>query len=295
MAKPKRVYSCGQCGAEHRQWQGQCADCGAWNALSEVRAEGDRTRRAALAGGAEIARLDSIRLDRTERSPSGFAEFDRVLGGGLVPGSVVLIGGEPGIGKSTLLLSVLASVSQSAPVCYVTGEESLDQVAMRADRLGVRSAPVQMMAETHVETIIASLGKDPPAVLVIDSVQTLYTDSLQSAPGSVSQLRESAAQLVRFAKTRGIATLLVGHVTKEGTLAGPRVLEHMVDTVLYFEGDRNHVFLGYHTTLGQSGGAGGIIDHADIIRRQAGDHLLEQAGLFGSQVSTQFLNVFEIG
>jgi len=237
MARPKRIYTCGQCGAEYPQWQGQCADCGSWNALTESRESTDRASRAQLAGRTELARLDSISIDRVARMPTGLAEFDRVLGGGLVPGSVVLIGGDPGIGKSTLLLSVLAAIAAGREVCYVTGEESLDQIAIRAERLGVRSAPLRMMAETHVETIVASLADAEPAVLVIDSVQTLYSDALQSAPGSVSQLRECAAQLVRFAKTRGVATLLVGHVTKEGTLAGPRVLEHMVDTVLYFESD----------------------------------------------------------
>jgi DNA repair protein RadA/Sms len=237
MAKAKRIFTCGQCGAEHAQWQGQCADCGSWNSLAESRQTGDRARLAQLAGRTEFARLDSIHADQAERTTSGMAEFDRVLGGGLVPGSVVLIGGDPGIGKSTLLLRALATIAAERKVCYVTGEESLDQIAIRAERLGVRSAPVEMMAETHVETILASLAQASPAVLVIDSVQTLYTDSLQSAPGSVSQLRECAAQLVRYAKARGVATILVGHVTKEGTLAGPRVLEHMVDTVLYFESD----------------------------------------------------------
>ncbi len=237
MARPKRIFTCGQCGADHPQWQGQCADCGSWNSLAEARQPADRAVRAQLAGRIELAELNSIQAGQVERSSSGLAEFDRVLGGGLVPGSVVLIGGDPGIGKSTLLLRALATIAGGQNACYVTGEESLDQVALRADRLGVRSAPVRMMAETHVETVIASLSERPPDVLVIDSVQTLYTDSLQSAPGSVSQLRECAAQLVRFAKTRGVATILVGHVTKEGTLAGPRVLEHMVDTVLYFESD----------------------------------------------------------
>lgn len=237
MAKPKRIFTCGQCGAVHPQWQGQCGDCGRWNSLAESRQTGDGDQRQQLPSPTEVARLDAISVDQVERIPSGLAEFDRVLGGGLVPGSVVLIGGDPGIGKSTLLLRVLATMAAGQPACYVTGEESLDQVVLRAERLGVRSAPVQMMAETHVETILASLTETPPAVLVIDSVQTLYSDALQSAPGSVSQLRECAAQLVRFAKMRGVATLLVGHVTKEGTLAGPRVLEHMVDTVLYFESD----------------------------------------------------------
>ncbi|MDX1561751.1 MAG: AAA family ATPase [Gammaproteobacteria bacterium] len=213
MAKPKRTFVCGQCGAEHRQWQGQCADCGSWNSLTESIAPSDRSRRAQLAGQVDLSRLDEIAVDQVARIPTQLTEFDRVLGGGLVPGSVVLIGGDPGIGKSTLLLRVVASLAGQRPVCYVTGEESLDQIALRADRLGVRSAPVKLMAETRVETILASLADEPPAVLVVDSVQTLYSDSLQSAPGSVSQLRECAAQLVRVAKTRGIATILVGHVT----------------------------------------------------------------------------------
>lgn len=237
MARPKRIYSCGQCGSEHPKWQGQCADCGAWNSLVEGVPAGSRATKAQFAGQIEISTLEAINVDEAERASTGLAEFDRVLGGGLVAGSVVLIGGDPGIGKSTLLLRALTNMAAQQRVCYVTGEESLQQIALRAERLGVRSAPVELMAETHIETVIASLDANPPSVLVIDSVQTLYSDSLQSAPGSVSQLRESAAQLVRFAKARGIATILVGHVTKEGTLAGPRVLEHMVDTVLYFESD----------------------------------------------------------
>ena len=237
MARAKRIYTCAECGAAHAQWQGQCADCGSWNSLHEGISTGERARRAQVAGRIELARLDAIDIEHVDRTTTGLSEFDRVLGGGLVPGSVVLIGGDPGIGKSTLLLRVLATIAGHRQACYVTGEESLDQIALRAERLGVRSAPVALMAETRVESILASLEKEPPAVLVIDSVQTLFSDAVQSAPGSVSQLRESAAQLVRFAKNRGVATILVGHVTKEGTLAGPRVLEHMVDTVLYFESD----------------------------------------------------------
>jgi DNA repair protein RadA/Sms len=242
MARAKTVYTCSQCGAEHVKWQGQCADCGGWNSLVEGLLGPERSKRAEVAGQIELKRLDRIDVDQVARTSSGLSEFDRVLGGGLVPGSVILIGGDPGIGKSTLLLRALANLAADRPVCYVTGEESLDQIALRAERLGVRSAPVALMAETHVESIVASLSQAPPAVVVIDSVQTLYSDALQSAPGSVSQLRECAAQLVRFAKTRGTATILVGHVTKEGTLAGPRVLEHMVDTVLYFESDSGSRF-----------------------------------------------------
>jgi len=242
MARAKTVFSCSQCGAEHVKWQGQCADCGGWNCLVEGLVAPEKLKRSRPDVGRALARLDQIAVDRIARSSSGLSEFDRVLGGGLVPGSVILIGGDPGIGKSTLLLRALAELAESRPVCYVTGEESLDQIALRAERLGVRGAPVALMAETHVESIVASLSQAPPAVLVIDSVQTLYSDALQSAPGSVSQLRECAAQLVRFAKERGTATILVGHVTKEGTLAGPRVLEHMVDTVLYFESDSGSRF-----------------------------------------------------
>src|SRR5690606_35281884 len=198
---------------------------------------------------------DTLEAGSVERLESGLGELDRVLGGGLVPGSVVLIGGDPGIGKSTLLLEAVANLAASRDVCYVTGEESLDQIALRARRLGVGNAPVQLIAETCVEAIIARLDAAPPAVLVIDSIQTLYSDALESAPGSVTQLREATAQLVRFAKTRRVATLLVGHVTKEGTLAGPRVLEHMVDAVLYFESEAGSRFRIVRTVKNRFGAA----------------------------------------
>jgi DNA repair protein RadA/Sms len=242
MAKPKRIYSCDACGSQQPKWQGQCPDCGAWNSLAESVQTAERAKRTQLAGRREPTRLDRVAVDQVERSSTGLAELDRVLGGGLVPGSVVLIGGDPGIGKSTLLLRALADIAARESACYVTGEESLDQIALRARRLGVASAPVQLLAETCVENIIAGLERQPPGVLVIDSIQTLYSEALESAPGSVSQVRECAAQLVRLAKTRNVTTILVGHVTKEGTLAGPRVLEHMVDTVLYFESDTGSRF-----------------------------------------------------
>ncbi len=238
MAKTKQIYTCDGCGAQHLKWQGRCPDCGAWNALSETRAIGQGVRaRSAAAGESSLTRLDRLDVTDFERIGSGSAELDRVLGGGLVPGSVVLIGGDPGIGKSTLLLSAVAKVSATRRACYVTGEESLDQIGLRAERLAVGQASVDLLAETSVESIVSRLEAEPPSVLVIDSIQTLYSEQLDSAPGSVSQLRECTAQLVRFAKNRGVATVLVGHVTKEGTLAGPRVLEHMVDTVLYFQSD----------------------------------------------------------
>jgi DNA repair protein RadA/Sms len=238
MPKAKLTYTCDSCGAQQPKWQGQCPDCGAWNTLTETVTTLRRAERGPSPSTAEIERLDRLDVGQAQRFTAGLGEFDRVLGGGLVPGGVVLLGGEPGIGKSTLLLRSLADLAGRMPACYVTGEESLDQVALRAQRLGVGRAPLELLAETCVETVLERLGGQRRiGVLAIDSIQTLYSAALESAPGSVSQVRECAAQLVRFAKTRDVATLLVGHVTKEGTLAGPRVLEHMVDTVLYFESD----------------------------------------------------------
>jgi DNA repair protein RadA/Sms len=239
MAKAKTVYTCESCGGQQPKWQGQCPDCGAWNTLNESRAvAAKRSERAQFSGHVELTRLDRIDIGRVERRSTGLGELDRVLGGGLVPGGVVLIGGDPGIGKSTLLLRALANLAPNVATCYVTGEESLEQVGLRAQRLGVGQVPLDLLAETCVETVLGRVAAQPKlGVLAIDSIQTLFSEELQSAPGSVSQVRECAAQLVRFAKTHQVATLLVGHVTKEGTLAGPRVLEHMVDTVLYFESD----------------------------------------------------------
>jgi len=242
MAKVKSVFSCNECGATSSKWVGQCPGCGAWNTLVENVAAKAGTERGWRFGKpadvAAVQSLDSVPSETIVRVSTGLDEFDRVLGGqGLVTGSVTLIGGDPGIGKSTLLLQAVAAISQSAPVLYVTGEESAQQVALRARRLGLEAGPVRLFTENRVETIIAIAEQEKPAVMVVDSIQTVYTDVLQSAPGSVAQVRESAAQLVRFAKHTGMGLFLVGHVTKEGTLAGPRVLEHMVDTVLYFEGE----------------------------------------------------------
>ena len=257
MAKPKRLYACSSCGARQLKWQGQCPDCGEWNTLTEAApaAPGRAIRGVAAPGAASLTRLDSLEVAHVRRRSSGLTELDRVLGGGLVPGAVVLIGGDPGIGKSTLLLSAIASLSRDGGGCYVTGEESLDQIGLRADRLGVGQAPVQLLSETCVESIIGALSPNPPEVLVIDSIQTLFSENLDSAPGSVAQLRECAAQLVRFAKQQGVSTVLVGHVTKEGTLAGPRVLEHMVDTVLYFESDLGSRFRIIRTAKNRFGAA----------------------------------------
>lgn len=243
MAKVKRVYACEACGAQQPKWQGQCPDCGAWNSLAETRTTaGARAVVHHFAGSQEMAELPSIRPESVPRQPTGLGEFDRVLGGGLVPGGIVLMGGDPGIGKSTLLLQAMANIARSQKVCYVTGEESLGQIGMRAERLGVADAPLTLLAETAVEDILAAITSLKPSVVVIDSVQTLFTQALESAPGSVSQLREATAQLIRAAKRSATAVILVGHVTKEGTLAGPRVLEHMVDTVLYFESDSGSRF-----------------------------------------------------
>ncbi len=240
MAKPKTQYQCTACGGLHNKWSGQCADCGAWNTLEEA-ASAPAPRRAnarfaGYAGENAVKSMTQIALEADPRTPTGLDELDRVLGGGLVHGSVVLIGGDPGIGKSTILLQTLAALGELKTL-YVTGEESLQQVTLRARRLGLPIEGLRLFTETCVEAILAVADKEKPQVMVIDSIQTVYTELLQSAPGSVAQVREAAAQLVRFAKQTNTALFIVGHVTKEGTLAGPRVLEHMVDTVLYFEGD----------------------------------------------------------
>lgn len=241
MAKPKTVYACADCGAISPKWAGQCPDCGAWNTMQETvqapAARGPALTRGQYAGDRGVQSLSEVPTAAELRFSTGLRELDRVLGGGLVEGGVILLGGDPGIGKSTLLLQALALLPEALPALYVTGEESLRQVALRAGRLGVQSDRLKVLAETSVETIIEVARSESPRVMVIDSVQTMYTEHLQSAPGSVAQVRESAAHLVRYAKQTGTVLFLVGHVTKEGTLAGPRVLEHMVDTVLYFESE----------------------------------------------------------
>jgi DNA repair protein RadA/Sms len=243
MAKTKTLYSCTECGASSPKWQGQCPGCNAWNTLVETIAEPPGKHRfEALAPAAKLQNLADIEAREADRIPTGIGEFDRALGGGLVAGGVVLIGGDPGIGKSTLLLQALAHLSLAHKVIYVTGEESGQQVALRARRLNVDSGSLPLMAEINLERILATLQAEKPQVAVIDSIQTLWSDQLSSAPGSVAQVRECAAQLTRLAKQAGITVILVGHVTKEGALAGPRVLEHVVDTVLYFEGDTHSSF-----------------------------------------------------
>ena len=241
MAKAKTAYVCGECGASALQWFGSCPSCGTAGSLSETAVEKSSGHRYA-AEAAKSVPLETVEAKELDRIASGLGELDRALGGGFVGGQVALLGGDPGIGKSTLLLQALHAVSETLPTLYVSGEESADQVALRARRLALQSSTLRLLAETQLERILSALDSGKPRVAVIDSIQTLWSESLQSAPGSVAQVRECAAQLTRHAKRTGTTLLLIGHVTKEGAIAGPRVLEHIVDTVLYFEGDPNSSF-----------------------------------------------------
>ncbi|MDA1080515.1 MAG: DNA repair protein RadA [Gemmatimonadetes bacterium] len=248
-ARARTVYRCTDCGAEHPKWAGRCDTCAEWNTLVEepvaASVAGSAARRrggsSALGTGGRVVepqRVGDVSGAESSRIRTGIAEFDFVLGGGIVPGSLVLVGGEPGIGKSTILLQVAAELERlGAPTLYVSGEESALQVKLRADRLGGHAAQVSLLAETSLETILATTAHHPPSVLIIDSIQTVFTGDLEGAPGNVGQVRECAARLMRFAKERGVAVLLIGHVTKGGGIAGPKTLEHIVDTVLYFEGE----------------------------------------------------------
>jgi DNA repair protein RadA/Sms len=247
MAKVKTNYTCSECGGISNKWSGQCPACGQWNTMVETVVEGGNNRYSTtqpqgLAQASPVMSLADIEAIDVPRFGTGIEEFDRVLGGGLVAGGVVLIGGDPGIGKSTLLLQALANLSRIKRVLYVSGEESGAQIALRAKRLAVDARDLMLQAEIQLEKILATLAEHKPQVAVIDSIQTVYSDALTSAPGSVAQVRECAAQLTRFAKQSGVTIIMVGHVTKEGALAGPRVLEHIVDTVLYFEGDTHSSF-----------------------------------------------------
>jgi DNA repair protein RadA/Sms len=267
MAKQKTAFVCTECGSDYHKWQGQCADCGSWNTLSEVRlgaagkgpAAGGAAvpgRRSGFAGASPESRLLSeIDCAEIERFSSGAAEFDRVLGGGLVPGSAILVGGSPGAGKSTLLLQTLCHLSQRMPCLYVTGEESLQQVAMRARRLGLPTDRLRLVAETHLESMLAALVEHRPGVVVVDSIQVVHSEDIASAPGSVSQVRECAAALTRYAKQSGTVLLLVGHVTKDGSLAGPKVLEHMIDCSILLEGSEDSRF---RTLRGQKNRFGAV-------------------------------------
>ena len=242
MAKTKTIYTCTECGGQSPKWQGQCPACNAWNTLVETIAESAKPRFAGLAATSTVQLLHDVEASEESRIATDIGELDRVLGGGLVPGGVVLIGGDPGIGKSTLLLQALAGLSGRMNTLYVSGEESARQVALRARRLSLPETNLPVLPEIRLEAILAQLADLKPEVAVIDSIQTVYSEALTSAPGSVAQVRECAAQLTRHAKQTGTAIILVGHVTKEGAIAGPRVLEHIVDTVLYFEGDTGSSF-----------------------------------------------------
>lgn len=259
MAKTKSAYVCNDCGADFVRWQGQCTECGAWNSISEVRlpslTKQQRFDGYAGATAAKVIRLDQVDLQDVPRFSSGFAEFDRVLGGGIVPGSAILIGGSPGAGKSTLLLQIMCGLATTDKALYVTGEESLQQVALRAHRLGLPTQNLMMLAETNVETICQLAQQEKPRIMVIDSIQVMQMGDIQSAPGSVSQVRESAAYLTRFAKQHNVAVIMVGHVTKDGSLAGPKVLEHCIDCSILLDGDTDN---RYRTLRGNKNRFGAV-------------------------------------
>jgi len=248
VAKSKTAFVCNECGSDYSKWQGQCADCGTWNSLSEIRLGSSKSVKSASrsgfagAAGAQIKKLSEVELEQAERRPSGFAELDRVLGGGLVPGSTVLIGGEPGAGKSTLLLQVMCTLAETMNTLYCTGEESPQQVAMRAHRLDLNRDKLQILAETSLESLMLQVERERPDILVVDSIQVMHREDISSAPGSVSQVRECAADLVRMAKQTQTILIIVGHVTKEGSLAGPKVLEHMIDCSIILDSSSDSRF-----------------------------------------------------
>ena len=276
MAKAKTAFVCNDCGADFPKWQGQCGECHAWNTLSEIRlsgpasksATGWSTGRSGYAGTtASVQRLEEVAVVDLPRLRSGFDEFDRVLGGGFVPGSSILIGGHPGAGKSTLLLQTLCRLAAQQPALYVTGEESPEQIALRANRLGLPTDQLQLVAETDVDAILASAEALKPRVLVVDSIQVVHSETLTSAPGSVSQVRDCAAQLTRYAKQTGTVLILVGHVTKDGSLAGPKVLEHMIDCSILLEGDHDSRF---RTLRGQKNRFGAVNELGIFAMTDAG-------------------------
>jgi DNA repair protein RadA/Sms len=252
MARAKTAYLCGNCGAHSVKWAGQCPECSAWNTMSETRIAATPVS----GSGVAATDLESILDDLGERYFTGFAEFDRVLGGGLVPGAVVLLGGDPGVGKSTLLQQISAGLPSSVQICYATGEESLRQIGQRAERLGLKHPTLKLLAETSLENVLAQAEETASRVLVIDSIQTMTSSALPSAPGSVVQLRECVGRIVQFAKQRDVSVFLIGHVTKEGAIAGPRVVEHMVDTVLYFENDPSSRYTMIRSVKNRFGASG---------------------------------------
>jgi DNA repair protein RadA/Sms len=295
MAKPQKRHVCQQCGSVSPRWAGQCTDCGGWNCMIEdaggtvtpFRAKHD------LHGGGQAITLTGLdaKIPLPERLATGIAELDRTLGGGFVPGSAVLMAGDPGIGKSTLLLQAAARLALSGRgVAYISGEESADQVRLRAHRLGLDKAPVQLAASGSVRDILTTLGQGPaPALLIIDSIQTMHSDLIEGAPGTVSQVRASAQELIRFAKSTGTALILVGHVTKDGAIAGPRVLEHMVDTVLSFEGERSHLYRILRAIKNRFGGT----DEIGVFTMEEGglDEVANPSSLFLTQREVQALVV----
>ncbi|MDD9963625.1 MAG: DNA repair protein RadA [Gammaproteobacteria bacterium] len=254
MPKPQTVYVCSACGAEHVQWQGQCSACGEWNSLSKLRIGAAPAPKLGFSGAeAQVRKLSEVETEASDRLATGFGELDRVLGGGLVPGSVVLIGGDPGAGKSTLLLQVCATVAEQCPVLYVTGEESLQQLALRSERLGLPVGNLEVAAETRAETIASLIEERKPSLVVLDSVQVMQLESIDGMPGSVSQVRETAAYFTRLAKGTGAVVVLVGHITKEGNLAGPKVLEHMIDCFMMLDspvGSRYRTLRGLKNRFG---------------------------------------------
>ncbi|KKL90137.1 hypothetical protein LCGC14_1907710 [marine sediment metagenome] len=263
MAKQKTFYQCQACGHATPRWMGKCPDCGQWNTLAEERAVKDNRPPVPGTERTGPQPLNQIQPESTKRSSSGLGELDRVLGGGIVPGSVVLIGGDPGIGKSTLILQAASKVK--GMVLYVSGEESPEQIRIRADRMGIDSDKILLLPETGMTPIFSNTVKINPSMLIIDSIQTMHDESLESAPGSVSQVRECAAKLMFYAKRSGVPVFIIGHVTKEGAIAGPRVLEHIVDTVLYFEGDRGHPYRILRTVKNRFGSTNeiGVFEMAD--------------------------------
>lgn len=299
MAKTSKTYVCQSCGAVASKWGGKCEACNEWNTMQEEKVEASAPKGLSAKKGRSIdfVPLQGRSDQKLPRLKTGIAEFDRVTGGGLVPGSALLIGGDPGIGKSTLLLQVVCKLAQTGKRClYISGEEAVDQVRLRAERLGLQSAPVELAAATSVRDIIASIDDavNPADLIVIDSIQTMYVDNVESAPGTVTQVRTSAAELTRVAKRRGISILFVGHVTKDGQIAGPRVLEHMVDAVLYFEGDRGHQFRILRTVKNRFGptdeigvfemASEGLVEVAnpsELFLAQRQDHIAGSAVLAG--------------
>ncbi len=291
MAKTSSHYVCQQCGSTSNRWMGRCEACGEWNSLAEEVSSSTAAKGLGSSAGRRIGLVSLAGTsDEAAYIGTGISEFDRACGGGFVPGSALLIGGDPGIGKSTLLLQVTASLAARGIACaYITGEEAVGQVRLRADRLGLAEAPIEIAAATNVRDIVTTLDvANAPQVVVIDSIQTMFFDMLDSAPGTVAQVRSSAQELIRIAKKRGLMVVLVGHVTKEGQIAGPRVLEHMVDTVLYFEGERGHQFRILRTVKNRFGATDeiGVFDMTDRGLREVtnpsalfiGDHDVEQSG-----------------